>query len=67
MAKNLLTIALVIVVTVSQAKGPAEKGDKTPQIQKPAPLAFIENKGQVMDQNRQARPDIQFGINAHQD
>ena len=29
-----------------------------------APLSFIENKGQVTDQNRQPRTDIQFSVAA---
>ncbi len=32
--------------------------------QKTAPLSFIENKGQVTDQDRKARPDIQYAIKA---
>ncbi len=32
--------------------------------QKPAPLCFIENKGQVTDQDRKQRSDIQFSIKA---
>ena len=32
--------------------------------QQRAPLSFIENKGQVRDQDRNARPDIQFQLKA---
>jgi hypothetical protein len=31
---------------------------------KPAPLSFIENKGQITDQNHKPRPDIDFRLAA---
>ncbi len=62
MKKSLLPLILVGFTLLTWAKGPV--AGNASLANNHAPLSFLENKGQVMDQNRQPRPDIQFAIKA---
>ena len=65
MIKKIPLAVFVFSILIVQANGPANVSTGHPEsYRNRAPLAFIENKGQVMDQNRQQRPDIQFSIKA---
>ncbi len=58
--KKLLLVSSAVIFSLQSIASPDIKN--TPQ--QKAPLAFIENKGQVRDQALNARPDIQFQLKA---
>ena len=59
MKKALLTVATVLAVSCLQAK---EQGAAPAGIHAKAPLSFIENKGQVVDQDGRHRSDIDYKL-----
>ena len=58
--KKLLLVSSAVIFSLQSIASPDIKN--TPQ--QKAPLSFIENKGQVRDQDRNSRPDIQFQLKA---
>ena len=59
---SFLGIAVTIILTICTNAFAGPGVDKNAM--KPAGLSFIENKGQVRDQNREPRTDIQFSLKA---
>jgi hypothetical protein len=70
MKRILLILLLCQSTVVTYGKSPVNKPSNKASAsisglsKKTAPLCFIENKGQVTDQNHNPRPDIQFRIAA---
>ena len=57
--KNIVLVIITIVSFVAANLSYASDFDQQPTLTKP--ISFTENKGQIVDQNSNARPDVLFG------
>lgn len=60
--KTFLSVCLSFIILSCYCATARTANTTKGQFRQPAPLAFLENKGQVTDQNYQPRPDIDFKV-----
>ena len=66
MKKFILLIILAVVLNISEGQNSPKCTGADVSSKNQAPLSFIENRGEVTDQYRHARPDILFSVKATQ-
>ena len=61
----LLLLSVLAISFTSNARETEPGVAQASQMMQNKPLLFVENKGQIVDQNSNARKDIQFGLSAN--